>query len=1281
MEQTLVSPKPVTAKPANTGILLNDQPSFIRPSKSKDAKADDLQAPVVETKEESDKETATPATQEYKPVDDVKDIQVQKTENTNEAGPAVISNEAGDVALLTPLGEPIVTDEVHAEKADGEKETVTVGQTAEAVETPAKAPGKSGTASGEATTTAEAIKESDAAATQSAQPENTGIADTVDVADNAAANVPVGEGASQETPAAAPESYLDTTASEAVLANTIKDIGAIAKANATTKPASVKIKESEAAQVTPTSEKQATGNIGQVQQLAKKGVPQKSGDASRRALMQSLKQTMPKTLEDVDTFKKSNKGAAVSKSLMQQVTGDVRSVQNGFKAMGTKPKPVEGKKATPLPAPEQPRAAKALNVTGAILPTLKKEALETTQYTDGAKAELAKQGITQEQLDMVDSGDLAEAKAAKMQMDTDAAALPAEARDTLAKEDRKITTEAKNTENNARKNMRETYNKTGQDTGAGQVKAKTDFEKRRDAAAAKLNGIYDTCEARVIKKLADLETSSLRDFEAGQKRATKDFENRVERDKEAFKSKRYTLDLEGAYYWGRDLFMGIDELPAIKKIFEDAKSAYIVQIDALIVTITNRNNAVIKECKDDLDAARAEIAKEIKKLDPDLKEIGRKIQGDISKKLQDLTKKIDETKQKLEKDLIEKRAAAIKAIDKKIADMKKKMQGALRTFGAWIKDAAKKFFKWALELVGMDAESFFKTMEKAGEAIKAIFDDPGKFFSNLVAAVKGSIADFQANFKEYLTGSLFDWLTGAIGSIITLPQKWDLKGIISVILQVAGISWAFIRKQLVNIFGEEKVAYAEEKLDAVREIVQKFLTEGVAGIWDWIKDQAEMLMTTVVESIKSWLLTKLVVGFAEWIVSLLIPGGGLIKLIQGIYKLVMWFVDNIGRIMRWVNAIMGSIGNIAMGAIPAAIGFIVDAMKTMIPIILDFFAKLLNISGIVEAIQDIIAKVMEPIHKAIDKFVAWIRGKIEALVKKFKGDKKKPEEAQEEDGEDNKEKAKPETRSAAEMQKDLDEGVKEGTNYLKTHKNIKRLDIEKHLDILKSKYSLKELKLIVDKNNEKGTDFVHIHGEVNPKEDGEEVETELNGEKEINLEEAVERAEISEEEVKKQVKKLIDAGAKSMLFRADDYYRPGNDIGYDIESKEAKDADIGGKAKYPNGEEISDERLKAIREHVLDKQDKDSIFTSFSIRKSIKGDNSKFTKKDKIYKVALDGLMELFKEGKIKIYTPLEVQQQIKNSSDKKIRIFANDVYQAMTKNGEILIEGQIPAKYIKLVN
>ncbi|MBY8961755.1 hypothetical protein KJK34_03210 [Flavobacterium sp. D11R37] len=111
-------------------------------------------------------------------------------------------------------------------------------------------------------------------------------------------------------------------------------------------------------------------------------------------------------------------------------------------------------------------------------------------------------------------------------------------------------------------------------------------------------------------------------------------------------------------------------------------------------------------------------------------------------------------------------------------------EGALLKLGQWLKEAGKKFFKWALSLLGIDAEGFMATLQKAGEAIGLIFKDPGKFFSNLVAAVKGSIDDFKANFKEYLTGSLFDWLTGALGAVVTLPQKWDLKGTVSIVLQL-----------------------------------------------------------------------------------------------------------------------------------------------------------------------------------------------------------------------------------------------------------------------------------------------------------------------------------------------------------------------------------------------------------------------------------------------------------------------------------------------------------------
>jgi hypothetical protein len=100
-------------------------------------------------------------------------------------------------------------------------------------------------------------------------------------------------------------------------------------------------------------------------------------------------------------------------------------------------------------------------------------------------------------------------------------------------------------------------------------------------------------------------------------------------------------------------------------------------------------------------------------------------------------------------------------------------------------------------------------------------------------------------------------------------------------MQVLGLSWAFLRSKLVALIGEQKVAWAEKTVD----VVKKFITGGLTALWDWIKDQAASIKDAFIESTKGWLLTTLVTKFAEWIVSLLIPGGAILRLIQGIYNL------------------------------------------------------------------------------------------------------------------------------------------------------------------------------------------------------------------------------------------------------------------------------------------------------------------------------------------------------------------------------------------------------------
>jgi RHS repeat-associated protein len=135
----------------------------------------------------------------------------------------------------------------------------------------------------------------------------------------------------------------------------------------------------------------------------------------------------------------------------------------------------------------------------------------------------------------------------------------------------------------------------------------------------------------------------------------------------------------------------------------------------------------------------------------------------------------------------------------------------------------------------------------------------------------------------------------------------------------------------------------------------------------------------------------------------------------------------------------------------------------------------------------------------------------------------------------------------------------------------------------------------------------------------------------------------------------VDAlGLNGFLFRGDDFYRKGSDIGNPLGSS----ADI-----------------ETPWEHVRrESKGESSKFTSFSEERS-KAAN--FSKRNKIIKVPLEDLHALEREGKIKIHTPDSVKETMKNSGNRRLAKDANNVAEIMRKNKEVLIEGVIPEKLI----
>lgn len=149
--------------------------------------------------------------------------------------------------------------------------------------------------------------------------------------------------------------------------------------------------------------------------------------------------------------------------------------------------------------------------------------------------------------------------------------------------------------------------------------------------------------------------------------------------------------------------------------------------------------------------------------------------------------------------------------------------------------------------------------------------------------------------------------------------------------------------------------------------------------------------------------------------------------------------------------------------------------------------------------------------------------------------------------------------------------------------------------------------------------------------------------------------------------------AKGYLFRGDGLFQPGDDIGFELNSSEADAADI-----------------QTPWEHVQDKRPgKSSRYTSFattlkSAKKFaeaiIEEQGKKVIKKSQVFKAVWDTLEQLQTQGVIRIYTSEDIKAKMSVHEEKLVRDNSKNIYKNMTKNDEVLIEGQIPGEILKLV-
>ncbi|MCB2182653.1 MAG: DUF4157 domain-containing protein [Desulfobulbaceae bacterium] len=418
---------------------------------------------------------------------------------------------------------------------------------------------------------------------------------------------------------------------------------------------------------------------------------------------------------------------------------------------------------------------------------------------------------------------------------------------------------------------------------------------------------------------------------------------------------------------------------AVKFIIDTAKKAALALIELgrkFVVGLLNTFRTLLKSLVSNL----------IGKIFP---ELARKINKAIDTVVDKAIKGVNKVAKALKKGVEALANALGKVLDKILSVFQTALKAAVQIAGAVLTgdfaEAAKIAFYAACDIVGINPKSIMNFMEKAGESLGRIFKSPSTFFNNVAKGVKKGINQFVDKIKQHLLNGLIAWLTGAMGDVqITLPKKFDVKGVFSLVTQILGLTYDNIRAKVVKKLGpkgEKIVSTLEKSFVLVKELIAK----GPVALWDRVKQGLSSLKEKVMEGIRNMVIEKVVKAGVVWLISMLNPASALVKAIKMLYDLVMFFVERWDQIVAFAKSIWNSVNALANGQIGAAANAVEQALARSIPVILGLLASLLGLGGIGKGVQKVIKKIRKPIDAAVNKVIDVIYRQGKRLLGKVTG--------------------------------------------------------------------------------------------------------------------------------------------------------------------------------------------------------------------------------------------------------------------------------------------------------
>lgn len=730
-------------------------------------------------------------------------------------------------------------------------------------------------------------------------------------------------------------------------------------------PPAAKANAAQAAAKPPADDKLAQGKAANAEKMnaAQPGTFDKA--AFVKAVNEAIAAQAPKNLDEADKFAGSGKADAVKGQVQGQVgkgkESSAKAIETTTKAApdtsAAKEKPV-----TPLAAEKAPANPGAPDAANAVPDKAPAAATDFSGGPAQVDQMMAENQVTDRTL--ASDPDFADAAAAKKEGEQHAATAPAEVRGKEAQTLTAAKAGAAQAGTTALAGM--TAGKQQADAGVhtGQEGAQSEDERKRAAVTAKLQAVFDTTKTEVEAILSGLDKKVDDAFTAGEKAARDAFTADHKRRMDAYKDARYS-GLLGKGRWIKDKFAGLPD--EANQIFVEARKGYVTRMQTVISQVADIIGGELNRAKQRIATGRQQLQAEVAKLPADLQAIGKKAAGDFAGKFDELTESVDAKGKELVQTLASKYNEALQAVDAEIEAEKEKNKGLI----AKAVDAVAGVIKTILQLKDL----LLGVLAKAASAVMAIIKDPIGFLGHLVSAVGAGLRNFLANIGEHLKKGLIGWLLGAMsGAGLQLPAKFDLRGILSMVASLLGLTWAAIRGRIVQRGVPEQAMGAVE---AGVPVVAKLQSGGVAGATEEIQEQVGDLKTNLLGKISEYLIPTVLMAGITWIISLLNPASAFIKACKMIIDIVTFIIERGAQIIEFVNAVLDAVIAIASGAAGGVAKLIENALAKSVPVLIGALAAILGIGGIADKVKKFFQSLSKPVMKAVD----FIVGKIVKLGK------------------------------------------------------------------------------------------------------------------------------------------------------------------------------------------------------------------------------------------------------------------------------------------------------------